>query len=156
MSFWLPSLRTGISRATRVAADGKAVFLLAAEWCSAVWAGHVLGCESADRHSGVPRLGCSCWRCSKRGRAHTSSVSCFRFMYSGMELLDHMVMLFKIVPGTFYIVFWGGWTNSHSCQQYTKVPFSPHPHQHLFYLFDDIGVLFSIFSLFSFFKTNFP
>ena len=51
-----------------------------------------------------------------------------------MELLDHMTVLFLIVWGNSILVFQSGCTRRHSYQQLTRIPFSPHSHQHLLFL----------------------
>ena len=53
-------------------------------------------------------------------------------VYSGVELLDHMVVfsfIRKLHP-----VFHSDCTNLHSYQQNTSIPLCPHPHQHLLFL----------------------
>ena len=40
-----------------------------------------------------------------------------------------------------HFAFHGGWTKLHSYQQYPKVPFSSHPHQHLLLVFLIIAIL---------------
>ena len=52
----------------------------------------------------------------------------------GVELLDHIVTLFLVLLRNLCSVLQNGYTNLHPHQQYRRVPFSPHPLQHLLYI----------------------
>ena len=54
------------------------------------------------------------------------------FKYPEVELLNHKADPFLIFLRITHTVCYSGRTNLHSHQQCTRVPLSPHPHQHLF------------------------
>ena len=72
----------------------------------------------------------------------------FLGIYPEVELLDSRVVLY-VYFRNHYIVFCPGCIILHHHQQCTRVPVSPHPHQHLFSVF---GFLLLCFKIYYFFK----
>ena len=62
--------------------------------------------------------------------------------YPEIELLDHMAVLSFLRNR--HTVFHSGCTNLHSLQQYTKAPFSLHPHRHSGFVFLIIAILIHV------------
>ena len=56
-------------------------------------------------------------------------------MHPGVELLDHMVVLFLVSLRNIYSIFHSGCTNLHSQQQCASVLFFPQPCSHLLFMF---------------------
>ena len=53
--------------------------------------------------------------------------------YPGVGLLDHMVLMSLIIEESLYGVSESGHVNLLSHKQYKRIPFFPHPHQHLLF-----------------------